>query len=270
MTNSSPTDVVLEVENISSCEDDVETDNESPAAATTRPVTSTARAGVVRVELEDTAEPISTQTASLLENLPPPSTSARSQNPPPDEAESQTTCDGNVTGGQTLGTEPRRSTTSGDRTEETLGVQGTLHPQTPAQPIREEGSQRRQSLASQTSRTVSGQREPVRRAIIEEPPPLYAHLFPNGGSCTHCTHNQHNISPPHDHTFSPTAHRHSQSMPREQCGQQCSTCYTHASCHPLHTGISLPGGIGHHSEHDHTSRVSETYVHVTLPFMQQR
>lgn len=257
---SLPMDTILELENISSYQ---EADHEPPAAGT-RPVSTTGTAGQ-----REALAPTLTQ-AAAAENpttpagnrVPSGASSASSSSQHTQAVESPTTCENvNTERQSTLSQDTERPCTGGNRAETRLSVQRVQPPQTPAQPTGQDGAQRRQSLASHTSRDITGQREPIRQSIIEESPPLYDHLFPNGGSGAPTTETQHCACLPRDsrqHGSLPPAVRHSQSMSCDHSGHHCSNnCYPYSSHHHLPAGIPLPGGIGNHSEHDHTSRVSE-------------
>lgn len=239
------TDTVLEIENISNCGDDLETDEplvESMAADHNNAATQ-----------ETSAQPIQSQQTST------------SVVPVNDHMLVSTATQSGV-----------RSTSSGSTTEATLtsadSPRGTVTEPAVNDGTRTTVSARIQPRIQQSHTQLenrdrdgevqNNQEDHIRRQdrLIEEPPPLYSNLF--SASYVHnATNNcdsrriplQANCSEHHNHLPPSTVPRHSLCQD-PSCLHHCSSFYCppfpHSSQH--HTSLLLPGEIGQHPAHYHT------------------
>ena len=131
--------------------------------------------------------------------------------------------------------------------------------------------------------TNLAQRGPEQQLLVEQPPPTYTNLFPNGvgpsGHCqSHHMRSQYSSSFNDQHRFHLVAPQHNNIPPQSSIqfclpyGQRCSVCLPPSSplfplaghhLHDHHTGlVPLPGAISQQAEYSHMAgqlAVSEYY-----------
>lgn len=268
----------MDIENISNCGEDLETESPAEPAATdtdnaahdTCRATTAAdqEASVIQSEQTAVVSLTATDQVTRIESSTR-SISARS------EAASRTPANSQRDRSLSAVTEP---ISNGSRTAEALTIsmpvsaairQPFAHTRTQMQPdnvTRDSAMQGTPSLAGNQGNThESARRE---ETLIEEPPPLYSNLFSESFVHNNCDSRHIPMRADYTHTLqgdgchitsSSTVPRHSQCMPCNQSYRNslhhCSTCYPPPLSHGSHhTGILLPGEIRHHSDYNHTSR----------------
>lgn len=245
------TDTALEIENISNCGDDLETEPHVESVATAPPdhndveITTIQETRAQSSQSQQTTvvpvndgRPVSTATQSGVR-----STSARSttETLPSPSADS-----------------PRERIMS---MTEPAGNYGNRPTFTPAS-ARIQQSHTQVESTARSSGTQNSHEDPTQRQdrLIEEPPPLYCNLFSPSyvhnatNNCdSHRTLLQANYSNEQHNRLQAPRHSLCQDP---SCLHHCSSCdlplLPHSSQH--HTSLLLPGEIGQHPAHNHTLR----------------